>query len=431
MQSALPEEIEKICHHDLISDSTLTLPHIQCCLEDMTQEMGISAADAPTSGVTPVPIRLWFTTPELGHPLIDDNHNRLIHPLVGLFLRGYLSRHEDMNNEDYEMGHLYTSLCNTRVLVRTILEDWETEPAADDNDTGEAILHRHLRQNRERFSTPHTARDPNKIEEVELESEDLQGMIHQPLKVGAIRFHHEPDSTNTSHADVTATTFQGTTSVITSRGPCQLEGARLHLLTKVFSNPELFMADLHSELFLQERLDENHKYRSFSCQVLRKASEFFGANFYVGETGLTTPPFFSNAARRGAKITWGALDDSPVIVNWNGLDLSEQAEITQTLETANNWIIFTHPLDPEKSATPPIPSGAQRILYTKGKASRERGWWRTGTDKLASYGLETNVWISQDSTIFDSNILALEALLQTKSGKDLPDMRSDGVESIY
>ena len=39
--------------------------------------------------------------------------------------------------------------------------------------------------------------------------------------------------------------------------------------------------------------------------------------------------------------------------------------------------------------------------------------------------------VSQDSMIFNSNILALQALLQTKSEKDLPDMRSDGVESIY
>jgi len=58
--------------------------------------------------------------------------------------------------------------------------------------------------------------------------------------------------------------------------------------------------------------------------------------------------------------------------------------------------------------TPPIPKGAQRILHTKGKVDRERGWWRTGTDKLASYGLETEVWISQNITIPDSNIIALE-----------------------
>jgi len=164
-----------------------------------------------------------------------------------------------------------------------------------------------------------------------------------------------------------------------------------------------------------------------SSQSLR----IFGAKTYIGETDLTTPPFFPNA-RRGAKITSGALDDSPVIVNWNSLDPSEQAEIIPTLEAANNWIIFTHPLGPEKATTPTaqIPKGAQRILYTKGKAGRERGWWRTGTDKPASYGLDTEMWISQNSTISDSNILALAVLLQMKSEKDLPDMRSEGVEPI-
>jgi len=107
-----------------------------------------------------------------------------------------------------------------------------------------------------------------------------------------------------------------------------------------------------------------------SSQSLR----IFGAKTYIGKTGLTTPLFFPNA-RRGAKITWGLLDDSPVIVNRNGLDPTEQAEITPTLETANNYIIFTHPLGAENAATPtpPILKGAQRILYTKGKAGRERG----------------------------------------------------------
>jgi len=103
--------------------------------------------------------------------------------------------------------------------------------------------------------------------------------------------------------------------------------------------------------------------------------------------------------RRGAKITWGILYDSPVIANWSGQDPSEQAEITLTLEAANNWIIFSHPLGPKKSSTSQIPTGAQKILCTKGKACRERGWWRTGTDKLASYSLDTEMWISQDSTI--------------------------------
>jgi len=143
---------------------------------------------------------MWLTAQELGHPLIDDNHDRPLHPLVGPFLRKYLSRYEDMVDDDDEMGHFYTGLSDTRGLAYIMLEDWETEHAVEDNDIGKTIPNQHLRRNRERFSTPRTARDPNKVEKVELECEDLQGMIRQPLKVGAIRFHLEVESINTSHA---------------------------------------------------------------------------------------------------------------------------------------------------------------------------------------------------------------------------------------
>ena len=46
-------------------------------------------------------------------------------------------------------------------------------------------------------------------------------------------------------------------------------------------------------------------------------------------------------------------------------------------------------------------------------AGREGGGGRERTN----YGPDTEVWISQNSTIPDSNIIALEALLQTKSEK--------------
>jgi len=46
-------------------------------------------------------------------------------------------------------------------------------------------------------------------------------------------------------------------------------------------------------------------------------------------------------------------------------------------------------------------------------------------DKLATYGLDTKMWITQNSTISNSNNIALEALLQTKSEIDLLDMRSE------
>jgi hypothetical protein len=59
-------------------------------------------------------------------------------------------------------------------------------------------------------------------------------------------------------------TFQGTTSVITDRGPYQIEGALWHLLTQVFSDPARFKADLQREISLQESLDSDPKYRSFA-----------------------------------------------------------------------------------------------------------------------------------------------------------------------
>ena len=70
-----------------------------------------------------------------------------------------------MDDDDDEMGHLYTGLDDTRMLARTMLEDWETVPAVYDDDQRETVSKGHPRRKRERFSTPHTARDPNKIQE--------------------------------------------------------------------------------------------------------------------------------------------------------------------------------------------------------------------------------------------------------------------------
>ena len=120
------------------------------------------------------------------------------------------------------------------------------------------------------------------------------------------------------------------------------------------------------------------------------------------------------------KITWGVLDENPIIVNWSGLDSLEHAENTPTSAYTDNWIILTHPLGPEKTITLPILAGAKRILYTTEKASRHKGWWRTGTNKFAFYGLDTEVWISQGSIISRAKMFALKELLQTESEKDLP-----------
>jgi len=126
---------------------------------------------------------------------------------------------------------------------------------------------RRTRTNRERFST-WTVRDPGKINELELDDEYPKSMIQDPSSLGLVRFYHESESLDSSHAGVTATTFQGTTSIITDRSPFQIEGARWHLLTQVLSDQAHFNSSLQTEISLQESLDTDPNYRSFSWQAL-------------------------------------------------------------------------------------------------------------------------------------------------------------------
>jgi len=146
--------------------------------------------------------------PELGHPLIDDKYERSLHPLVGLVLHRYLSRFEGIDDNDDEMRHLYTGWSDTRCLACSILET-ERLSKLKVRMTRQARCQAHIQKRREQFSTPHTARDPKKIDEIKLENEDLQGMIHQPSRVGTVRFHHETKSTDVSHAGVNSNHIPG------------------------------------------------------------------------------------------------------------------------------------------------------------------------------------------------------------------------------
>jgi len=108
-------------------------------------------------------------------------------------------------------------------------------------------------------------------------------------------------------------------TLITPRGPYEVEGARWHLLSKIFSLEEIFKADIEAEILAQESLDKDKDYRSLSWQFLRQAQEVFGATTYCGDTALTAPPFFHNAYR-GAACTWGAKRGGPLVVNWTDLE---------------------------------------------------------------------------------------------------------------
>ena len=102
-------------------------------------------------------------------------------------------------------------------------------------------------------------------------------MILDPPLGGVVWFLTEPGSLDTTWGDIKASNFQGVATLTTHRGPYEVEGARWHLLLKMFSSAENFKMDFEVELLEQESLDEDKGYRSFSLQFLRQAQKVFGA----------------------------------------------------------------------------------------------------------------------------------------------------------
>ena len=130
---------------------------------------------------------------------------------------------------------------------------------------------------RERYSVPHAARNPDIIQDCRLTNEDPAVIILDPPPGGVVRFLTELGSLDTSWGDIKASTFQAVATLITHRGPYEVEGASWHLLSKIFSSAEKFKEDFEVELLAQESLNEDKGYRSFSWQFFRQAQKVFGA----------------------------------------------------------------------------------------------------------------------------------------------------------
>ena len=57
---------------------------------------------------------------------MDDNYYRPFHPLIGPFLREYLSGFEILNDDDDEMAHLYVSTSPVLKFSTTTTMKWDT-----------------------------------------------------------------------------------------------------------------------------------------------------------------------------------------------------------------------------------------------------------------------------------------------------------------
>ena len=158
-RSALPEELE---WENRAEDVALSLDSIKRCLINM-----LTALDRDTPQSFPPhhepntfqePPWLWFTLPELGFPLLMDEYRRPVHPEIEEYMQRHVSDDQDWEQVDDEdcWGVDYTEPASQiREKMKAILHTWgEKQP---ETEQAERIK---LSAERERFSVPHAARDP-------------------------------------------------------------------------------------------------------------------------------------------------------------------------------------------------------------------------------------------------------------------------------
>lgn len=93
--------------------------------------------------------------------------------------------------------------------------------------------------NRERFSVSHhdITRNPQRLLETPLQDQDFKHMILHPPTQGVVRVFLEPGSCDSSLGDMPVVTHQGVTTLTTSTGQANIDGARWHLMSTIFGKP--------------------------------------------------------------------------------------------------------------------------------------------------------------------------------------------------
>ena len=115
-------------------------------------------------------------------------------------------------------------------MRRNVSNDQDWEQVDDEDCWGVQVVKIKIPPERERFSVPHAARDPQVLKDRNLENEDIFELIENPPEIGAVRIFEEPEFSDTSIGPVQAVTAQGIATVYLPSGPLSMDGAQWHLL---------------------------------------------------------------------------------------------------------------------------------------------------------------------------------------------------------
>ena len=120
----------------------------------------------------------WFTTSDPGFPLVDDEYYRLMHPMIESYVSD-CSRDPELLDNNEETGNLCDdSAHGLPEQMKLMLSDWGQQAWA------QSVEGLHVKPtNRERYSVPYAARNPDIIPDCKVANEDPVAMtLDPPLK---------------------------------------------------------------------------------------------------------------------------------------------------------------------------------------------------------------------------------------------------------
>jgi len=135
----------------------------------------------------------WFTSSDLGFPLVDDDYCRPMHPLVEANVNDCLKDPELLDDNE-EAGYLCDdSSHGLPQQMKCMISNWGQQAWTKSMGSTQAKP-----TMRERYSVPHAARNPDIIQDCRLLNEDPAAMILDPLPGGVVRFLTESGSLDTT-----------------------------------------------------------------------------------------------------------------------------------------------------------------------------------------------------------------------------------------
>jgi len=138
---------------------------------------------------------LWFTLPELGFPMIIDECHRPLHAEAEDFLRRSIAEEQDWDAVDGDecWGSEYISPSIDMVhQIKALLLTWGGKNPPE----REAIMERVLPK-WERFSVPHTSRDPEMLPDINLTGDNISNLLKKNPAMGAVCIFKKSESWDT------------------------------------------------------------------------------------------------------------------------------------------------------------------------------------------------------------------------------------------